>query len=388
MQKVHKSKKNYLKNIDIVKNTLYNVITCETGFKRYLQIFLKPDSNVAANKINNAERVNKLMNVAQAGLRRATSKNKDKPQTPRRKSKLLELKKSRTLILMTLPAIVYYIVFCYIPMPGVYIAFTNFNYAKGIFGSQFVGFKNFEFLFKSGKLWMLTRNTILYNLAFIVFGNILQILIALLLNEIKNKYFKKITQSIMFLPYFISAVLVGLLAYNIFNYDYGFINVLIKACGGTPVKFYTMPNAWPFIIVLVNLWQGTGYGSVVYFAALCGIDTSIEEAAQIDGANTAQRIRYILLPSLKPTVIILVLFSIGGILKGNFGLFYNLVGTANPALQPTTDIIETFVYRSLINQFNFSSSSAVGLYQSVFGFVLVMLANTIVKKIDSDYALF
>lgn len=307
---------------------------------------------------------------------------------PHKQSRWLELKKNRTLIFMCLPAIIFYIIFCYIPMPGIYIAFTNFNYAKGIFGSKFIGLKNFEFLFQSGKLGMLTRNTVLYNVAFIVLGNILQIVIAVLLNEVKSKYFRKVTQTVMFLPYFISAVLVGLLAFNIFNYDYGFFNVIIKMFGGSAVKFYDTPSAWPFIIVLVNLWQGSGYGSVVYFAALCGIDTSIVEAAQIDGASTSQRIRYILLPYLKPTVIILVLFSIGGILKGNFGLFYNLVGTANSALQPNTDIIETFVYRSLMNQFNFSNSSAVGLYQSLFGFVIVMLANGIVKKIDAEYALF
>jgi putative aldouronate transport system permease protein len=298
------------------------------------------------------------------------------------------LKESKILILMCLPAILYFTIFCYIPMPGAYIAFTNFNYKAGIFGSKFVGFDNFKFLFNSGKIWMLTRNTVLYNLAFIVLGNALQILIAILLNEVKSKYFKKISQSIMFLPYFISAVIVGLLAFNILNYDFGFLNSVIKAFGCDPVKVYSMPKAWPFIIVLVNLWQSTGYGSVVYFAAICGIDTSMVEASMIDGANSLQKLRYIILPSLKPTAVILFLFAIGGIMKGNFGLFYNLVGPSNSALFPYTDIIETFVYRTLMNQFNFSNSAAVGLYQSVFGFAIVMLANYLVKKIDSDYALF
>ena len=273
-------------------------------------------------------------------------------------------------------------------MPGAYIAFTNFNYRDGIFGSPFVGMDNFKFLWNSGKLWALTRNTVLYNLAFLVVGNALQIFIAVLLNEVRLKWFKKLTQSMMFLPYFISAVLVGLLAFDILNYDFGFIPSLVRNASGTAPHFYSMPGAWPWIIVLVNLWQTTGYGSIVYFASICGIDTSIMEAAKIDGASEAQCIRYILLPGLKPTAVILILFSIGGILKGNFGLFYNLIGPANSALLPNTDIIETYVYRVLMNQFNFTYSAAAGLYQSAVGFVIVMLANAAVRKIEPDYALF
>ena len=287
---------------------------------------------------------------------------------PRKKSRVKRLWDNRTLILMSLPAVLFFLVFCYLPMPGAYIAFTDFNYQKGIFASRFVGMDNFKFLWQSGKLWMLTRNTVLYNVAFIVLG--------------------KFSQSLMFLPYFISAVLVGLVAFDILNYDYGFIPSLVRGMGGTPPKFYSNPGVWPIIIILVNLWQSTGYGSIVYFATICGIDPNLMEAAAIDGANGIQRIRYILLPSLKPTVIILVLFSVGGILKGNFGLFYNLIGSANAALLPNTDIIETYVYRVLVNQFNFSVSAAAGLYQSVVGFALVMLANGAARKVDPDYALF
>jgi putative aldouronate transport system permease protein len=289
---------------------------------------------------------------------------------------------------MCAPAILFFLIFSYIPMPGAYIAFTDFKYNQGIFGSRFVGFDNFKFLVISGKLWQLTRNTILYNLAFITLGHILQITIAVFLNEIRNKWFKKVSQTIMFLPYFISAVLVGFLAFSVLNFDFGFIPNLVRRLGGEAPRFYAHPAVWPFIIVAVNLWQSTGYGSIVYFATICGIDTSIYEAAEIDGANAVQKIRYIILPSLKPTVIILVLFSIGGILKGNFGLFYNLVGTANATLQPYTDIIETYVYRSLINQFNFSYSAAAGLYQSLVGFIIVMTANAVIKRLESDYALF
>ncbi|MDF2587884.1 MAG: sugar transporter permease [Anaerocolumna sp.] len=296
--------------------------------------------------------------------------------------------KYRVLLLMCTPAILFFFIFSYIPMPGVYIAFTNFNYAKGIFGSDFIGFDNFKFLFTSGKITMLTRNSILYNIAFIILGNTLQIFVAILLNEIRSKYFKKVTQTFMFLPYFISAVLVGLLLYNLLNFDYGFINSIIRSFDGTPIKVYSNKHVWPFIIVLVHLWQQTGYGSIVYFAAIMGIDAEMIEAAKVDGVNAFQKIRYIILPNLKPTVVILLLFSMGSIIKGNFGLFYNIIGPSNKMLFPTTDIIETYVFRSMMNNFNFTQASAVGLYQSIFGFIVVMVCNWIAKKIDNDYALF
>jgi len=317
-----------------------------------------------------------------------TRRNNSQVATIKKKTFLKKVKDSRTLILMCLPAIIFFVVFSYCPMPGAYIAFTDFNYKSGIFASKFIGFDNFKFLVESGSLWLLTRNTILYNFVFIVLGNALQIFVAILLNEVKNKMFKKVAQTIMFLPYFISAVLVGLLAFNILNTDFGFMNGVIKFFHGDPIKVYSMPNAWPVIMVIVTLWQQTGYGSIVYFASICGIDSSIMEAAEVDGANIIQRIRYIILPSLKPTAIILFLFAIGGIMKGNFGLFYNLVGSSNSMLFPTTDIIETYVYRTLMNNFNFANSTAVGLYQSIFGFVIVIVCNWIVKKFDEEYGLF
>jgi len=180
----------------------------------------------------------------------------------RKKTFWEKVRDNKTLLLMCLPAIAFFIIFAYCPMPGAYIAFTDFNYKSGIFGSKFVGFDNFKFLIQSGSLWQLTRNTILYNIAFIVLGNMLQIFVAILLNEVKNKLFKKVAQTIMFLPYFISAVLVGLLAFNVLNYDFGFMNSVIKFFGGDPLKVYSMPNAWPIILVLVNLWQQTGYGCI------------------------------------------------------------------------------------------------------------------------------
>lgn len=307
--------------------------------------------------------------------------------TKKPKSLLRSIVRNRVLLLMCLPAMLFFVVFSYAPMPGAWIAFTNFNYRDGIFGSPFVGLRNFEFLVQSGQLWLLTKNTVLYNLAFIVLGNFLQIAIAIMLNEVRSKYFKKISQAVMFLPYFISVVLIGVIAFNLLNYDTGYINALITQTGGDPIKIYSIAGAWPIIIILFQLWQSTGYGSIVYFAAIMGIDNSLFEAAAIDGASAWQRIRYVILPSLKPTFIILLLFSLGGIMNGNFGLFWNLVGN-NAALFQTTDIIETSVYRMIISQNNFTSSTAVGLYQSLFGFALVMLANWIVRKINEDYALF
>ncbi len=295
--------------------------------------------------------------------------------------------KYRTLLLMCLPAIVFFFMFNYMPLPGIWVAFVKYNYRNGIFGSKFVGLQNFEFLATSGKLLSLTKNTILYNLAFILLGNLLAVFVAILLNEMQSRMFKKVSQTIMFLPYFISQVLVGILVFNLLNYDTGFVNGILTKIGVERWQPYSDPGVWPVLLVIIYLWQQTGYNSVVYFASIMGIDGEMMEAAKVDGANGFQRIRYIILPSLKPTIVILLLFALGGIVKGNFGLFYNIVGT-NPILYETTDIIETYVYRATMTDFNFATASAVGLYQSIVGFVIVVTVNYIVKKIEPEYSLF
>ncbi len=321
------------------------------------------------------------------------SKNKQesKPAVKVKQLTLWEkIVRHRILILMCLPAIIYFIAFSYAPLPGIWVAFVKYNYRDGIFGSRFIGLDNFKFLATSGKLMELTKNTVLYNLAFILLGNFLAVFVAILLNEIQSKWFKKASQTVMFLPYFISQVLVGILVFYLLNYDTGLVNGILRNLGVAEESLwqpYSTPGVWPVLLVIIYLWQQTGYNSVVYFAAICGIDAEMMEAAKVDGANGFQRIRYILLPSLKPTIVVLLLFALGGIVKGNFGLFYNVVGT-NPMLYSTTDIIETYVYRATVAEFNFSRASAVGLYQSVIGFVIVMVVNTIVKKIDPDYSLF
>lgn len=298
-----------------------------------------------------------------------------------------ELRRKKVLFLMLLPSLLFFIVFCYIPMPGAYVAFVDYNMNKGIFGSQFIGLKNFEFLAKTGELWNITKNTLLYNLAFLAIGNLFQIMLAIMLSEIGSKWFKKLSQSIILLPYFISMVIVGFFAYNLFNYDHGFVNTLLTSLGLEKHDFYSDQGIWKYIIVAFKVWSGTGYGMIVYLATITGIGGDIYEAAALDGARAAQRIRYITLPLLKPTAVLLFLFGLGGILKGSFDLFYNLIGN-NSVLYAQTDIIDTYVFRSLMGQFNFSLSAAVGFYQSLFGLIFVLTVNFIVKKIEPDYALF
>ncbi len=298
-----------------------------------------------------------------------------------------EIRRHWVLFLMILPATIYFLVFLYLPMPGSYIAFVQYNMGKGIFGSPFVGLKNFEFLIKTGKLWRITQNTILYNVVFIALTNVFQVAFAVMLSEVASKPFRRLSQSVILLPHFISYVIVGVFAYNFFNYDNGFVNMIITALGGERYSFYSSPGIWKYIIVFFRLWKTTGYGMIIYLATITGISTEIYEAAYIDGASDGQRIRLITLPMLKPTVILLILFDLGGILRGQFDLFYNLIGN-NSVLYTQTDVIDTFVFRSLMGQFNFSQSAAVGFYQSLFGMFVVLIVNTVVRRIDPENSLF
>lgn len=288
---------------------------------------------------------------------------------------------------MIVPALIFFAVFSYIPMVGIYYAFTKFDFNLGMFKSPFVGMDNFKFLFKSGTLTTLVRNTVLYNLAFILIGNFLQMLCAVLISQVPGKLFRKSAQSMMFLPYFISWVLVGAFAYTLLNSDYGVINGMLKQLGMQPYEFYMNAAPWKYIIVGFSVWKGLGYGMVVYLAAIMGISDEYYEAAKMDGANIYRQIQHITLPLLMPTFILLILFSLGGILKGQFDLFYQLIGS-NGLLYDATDIIDTYVYRSLAVNFDIGMGTAAGLFQSFFGFVLVMTVNFIVKRTREDYALF
>lgn len=308
----------------------------------------------------------------------------------RKGSFLSEMRKKKTLYAMILPAILYFLVFSYLPMCGIYYAFINYNYVGGLFHSPFAGLSNFKYFFHGGldsPVWMLTKNTILYNIVFIFLGNALQCVVAILLTEISGKFFKRFSQSAILLPYFVSFVVVGTIAYNLFNYEFGVVNGILGRLGMEAVNFYSRPELWPFIIVLFHLWKGIGYGTIVYLAAIMGIDREIYEAAKIDGCGILKEIRYITLPMLKPTFIMLVLFNLGGIMRGQFELFYQLVGR-NGQLFPTTDILDTYIYRALTINFNVGVSTAAGLYQSVFGLIIVLFTNHMVRRVDPDNALF
>ncbi|ASA25852.1 ABC transporter permease [Paenibacillus donghaensis] len=298
-----------------------------------------------------------------------------------------DLKNYRVLLLMLLPAVAFFVLFAYIPMAGIIIAFKKYDYAGGIFGSAWNGLDNFRFFFESGDAWRVTRNTALYNIAFIVVNNVLQIFTAIMLFEVGGKWFRKITQSALFLPYFISWVVVGAIAYNLLNYDIGTVNALLRGIGLQPIDIYNTPSYWPYILVLVSAWKSLGYGTVMYLAAISGIDTEMYEAAEIDGANIFQRILKVTIPNLYPTIIILVLLAVGNIFRGDFGMFYNMVGN-NGLLFSSTDVIDTFVFRSLITSNDIGMSAAAGVFQSVLGFVTIMTVNYAVRKYDKDRALF
>lgn len=298
-----------------------------------------------------------------------------------------DLSKNKSFILLLLPAIIYTLLFAYYPMTGIVMAFKKYNYAGGIWGSPWNGLENFKFFFKSGQAGLVTRNTVLYNTIFIIANTVIQIAVAIFLTEIKGDWFRKVTQSVMFLPYFISWVVVGIIAFNFLSYDYGFINNFLIRLGGERISFYTKGQYWPGILLFFNFWKNVGYGSVLYLAAIMGIDTSIYEAATIDGANVFQRIFKVTIPMLRPTMIILVLLSVGGIFKGNFDMFYNLVGS-NGLLYKHTDVIDTLTFRALISSNDFGMSAAIGLYQSVLCFVTILCVNKLVKKYSENGALF
>ncbi len=300
---------------------------------------------------------------------------------------LKTIKRHWMLLLMLMPALIYVIVFNYIPMTGIVLAFKKYQYAGGIYGSPWNGLSNFKALLISGKLGQVTRNTLLYNIAFISLGVVCEMGSAILLNELTNKYFKKTAQSFMFLPYFISWVVAGAIMYNIFNYERGVFNHILTWFGLNPFDLYNTPAAWPPVLIFLKLWKGTGYGSVVYLAAITGLDQEMFEAAAIDGANAWQRIRYLTIPSLKPTMMIMVLLAIGNIFRGDFGLFYQTV-RSSALLQPMTDIIDTYVFRLLIDTGDIGVSAAAGLYQSVLCLVTITLCNKLVKKLNPDYALY
>lgn len=292
------------------------------------------------------------------------------------------------LYLMMLPGIVYLLINNYIPMAGMVIAFKKVNFSKGILNSPWVGLENFKFLFSSPDAWIITRNTLLYNIAFILVNMVVGIALAILICEVKNKKFKKIYQSAILLPFLMSMVILSYIVYALLSSENGLLNnSILPALHIEAIQWYQEPKYWPFILVFVNCWKGVGYGCLIYIASLIGIDPSYYEAARLDGASKWQEITKITLPCLVPTIITLLLLSIGRIFYSDFGLFYQ-VPMNSGVLFPTTNVIDTYVYRALIERGNIGMSSAAGVYQSFVGFVIVMVSNWVVRRVDREQALF
>ena len=299
----------------------------------------------------------------------------------------LFLDKNGTYMLMALPGVLLIFIFAYAPMPGVVIAFKNLKFNLGIWGSEWVGLDNFGYLVATPSTGRVIFNTLFMNALFILTGTTGSIVVALLMNEVHGLFRSRIYQSSMFFPNFISIVIVSYFVFAFLSTDQGLVNNVLKSSGAEPILWYQSPEYWPAILVIVNIWKGVGVGSIIYLATIIGINPEFYEAARIDGANKWAQIRYITLPLLIPVITILTLLSIGRIFYADFGLFY-IVTRDTPALYPTTDVIDTFVYRALRQLGDVSMAAAAGFMQSVIGFVLVLVSNMVVRKIDPDKSLF
>lgn len=292
------------------------------------------------------------------------------------------------LYFMMIPGVAYLLINNYLPMFGISIAFKNIDYSKGIWNSDWIGFQNFKFLFQSADAFIITRNTILYNLAFIIIGLIVGVGFAIFLNEIRSKAATKTYQSIILLPYLISMVLVSYLVYSMLSIETGFLNkTILPALGVEPISWYNEPKYWPFILVFVNVWKSAGYSCIVYLAAIIGIDPEYYEAARLDGATKWQQIRTITVPLITPIIIMLLILNIGRIFYSDFGLFYQVPMNSGP-LYDATSTIDTYVFRGLMQLGDIGMASAAGLYQSIVGFILVIFSNYVVRKLSKDNALF
>jgi putative aldouronate transport system permease protein len=303
-------------------------------------------------------------------------------------TKMIKFKRFLPLIIMMVPGLVYLLVNNYLPMFGLIIAFKDINYAKGIFASDWIGFKNFEYLFTTRDAFVITRNTILYNGGFIILNTVLAIAVAIMLNEIKNKLAKSFYQSVILLPFLISMVIVSYLGFAFLSEDVGYLNnTILPSLGLEGISWYNEAKYWPYILTFINMWKGVGFLCVIYLAAIIGIDQEYYEAATLDGANKWQQIINITLPTIMPVIIMMTLLGIGRIFYSDFGLFYQ-VPMNSGALYDTTNVIDTYVYRGLMQLGDIGMSAAAGLYQSIVGFVLVLLSNYLVRRKSKDNALF
>lgn len=294
----------------------------------------------------------------------------------------------KALWLLALPGIILVIMFSYIPLSGLVMVFKNYNFRDGIYHSPWVGLDNFKFFFANFEnAWRATRNTLILNALYTFFGTSFAVALAIMFNEIRRKHFLKVTQSLSILPYFLSWVIAGGILHAILNYDSGSFNNFIASIGMERIDFYNDTKYWRAILVLAHIWKGAGYSAIVYFSTITGFDTTLYESAEVDGASLWQRIRFVTIPLLMPTIIILFLLSIGRMLYGDLTMIMSLTNLS-PMLLESTDIIDSFVYRMAIGAGDFTMSSAVGLYQSVFGFILVLFSNWLAGRFDKDYKLF
>ena len=305
----------------------------------------------------------------------------------RRGSFLKDILRNPLSYVLIVPAVLYTFIFGYMTLPYMLIAFQKFNFRTGIFNSEFIGFKNFEFFFRSASAVTVTWNTIRLNCLFIFFVTVFSVSFAILLNEAKNRWFVRITQSTFLFPHFISWIIVSYMIYTLFAYHYGIVNRILGLFSIEPVSWYMTPKPWTWILVGMRVWQGTGMSVVIYLAAITGIDGTLYEAATIDGANRWRQIKSITIPLIMPTVAILTLLSIGKIMYGDFGMFWAIIGD-NGILYRTADVIDTYVFRALRLSGDPSQAMAVGLFQAAVGFVLVYSTNRIVKRSFSEGALF
>lgn len=289
--------------------------------------------------------------------------------------------------MMALPGLVVLILFSYIPMAGLVIAFQNYRFDKGIFKSQFIYFKNFEFFFSSQDAWRILYNTLTLNLLFIFLGISVAVIFALFLFQINKKMLIKTYQTTMLLPYFLSWVVVGIMSYAFLSPQSGVINQIFKYFGFGEIDWYSKPEYWPYILAFFSIWKNVGINCIIYYSGLLGIDSSLFEAAELDGANSLQKTLYISLPSIKTLIILMILMALGGIFRSDFGLFYQLTRDIGK-LYPTTDVIDTYIFRALKSNGDVGMSAAVGLFQSFVGFGTILLANMFVRKIEKESALF
>lgn len=296
-------------------------------------------------------------------------------------------KENLQLLTLALPAVALLAIFNYWPMFGIILAFKDYKVPKGIFGSPWAGLKNFEFFFQSQDAFRVIRNTLGLNLMFIVTGIFFGVLFALIMFEVKKRRHVKVYQTVSIIPSFISWVAVGYIVYALLDPTRGLLNQALLALGREAIDWYSSPEYWPVILLITKTWQGVGLGSIIYYAALMGVDNELYEAAEIDGAGKLQKTWFVSLPQILPIVIVMGILDIGKIFRADFGLFYNVTRDVG-ALYPTTDVIDTYVFRALMQQGNIGMSSAVGLVQSVVCFITLMCTNLIVRKISPENSLF